>query len=251
MGGRGGASGFPTNAPVGRAAPQSASETNDLRELADYMKNVGQWGIYVNEQSLRGQTFENVREAAAAIERVMNEFPQAQGLFHELQGKSLESGTLATASYGGVIALAEKYYSKSEEELTRTYDNSTAKGFHPVGTNKGDIASHEAGHILERALIDKYILSKGSGYYTQLEASNAWRRGTLASKVISEACREVKRTPAGKGMYNADLVRTVSGYAEKNRSETLAECVADYAANGSRAKPLSVAVWNILKRELG
>ena len=73
----------------------------------------------------------------------------------------------------------------------------------------------------------------------------------MASKVISEACRDAKKTAAGKGMKNADLIQSVSRYATTNRSETLAECVADYAANGTNAKPLSVAVWNILKRELG
>lgn len=34
------------------------------------------------------------------------------------------------------------------------------------------------------------------------------------------------------------------------RSEALAECVADYMANGSKAKPLSRAVYNVLKNEL-
>lgn len=31
----------------------------------------------------------------------------------------------------------------------------------------------------------------------------------------------------------------------------MAEAIADYRANGSRAKPLSQAIWKILKRELG
>ena len=100
-------------------------------------------------------------------------------------------------------------------------------------------------------MIDKYILSRGSDYYTRLEASNAWNTSKLSGKVISEACKDAKKTPAGKGLKNTDLIRGVSGYATKNRSETLAECVADYTANGTSAKPLSVAVWKILKRELG
>jgi len=46
-------------------------------------------------------------------------------------------------------------------------------------------------------------------------------------------------------------VAQISRYATKNRSEAMAEAVADYRANGSRAKPLSQAIWKILKRELG
>ena len=248
MGGRGGASGFPTNAPIG---PQSAAETKDLHELAEYMKNVGQYGIYLNEHSFSGATFENVRGAAAAVEQVMLEFPQAAANFHELRGDSLQHGVLANASYSGVIRLGDHYYAKTEDGLNSTYDRTTSKGFHPAGTNKDHIATHEAGHILERALIDKYILSRGSDYYTRLEASNAWNKSKLSGKVISEACKDAKKTPAGKGLKNTDLIRGVSGYATKNRSETLAECVADYTANGTSAKPLSVAVWKILKRELG
>ena len=254
MGGRGGASGFPANGPAGPvviAGPQRAEDTKDLDELAEYMKNVGQYGIHVDKQSLSGQTFENVREAAGAIERIMLAFPQAAPLFHDLRGGDLKHGVLAQASYSGAIELANHYYSKTEDGLARTYDGTTAKGFHPAGTLKADIASHEAGHLLDRALIDKYILSKGNDYYTRLEAAKAWNKSTIAGKVVSEACKVVKKTPEGKGMKNADLIRNVSGYATKNRAETLAECVADYAANGTSAKPLSVAVWNILKRELG
>lgn len=251
MGGRGGASGFPTNAPIAPAGPQSAAETKDLHELSEYMKNVGQWGVFLNEQSLSGQTFENVRGAAAAVERIITEFPQAAANFHELRGDDLKHGVLANASFNGVIRLGNHFFAKTEGDLSYTYDKTTNSGFHPAGTNKDHIASHEAGHILERALIDKYILSRGSDYYTRLEASQAWNKSKLSGKVISEACRDAKKTPAGRGMKNDDLIRGVSGYATKNRSETLAECVADYAANGTGAKPLSVAVWNILKRELG
>ncbi len=251
MGGRGGASGFPTNGPGAPGAPngpQSAAETKDLHELAEYMKNVG---IYVNERSLSGQTFENVREAAAGIERIMTEFPQAAANFHELRGDNLKYGTLACASYSGVIALGNQYYSATPDGLSRTYDGNVRTGFHPSGTTKADITTHESGHILERALIDKYILSQGNGYYVQYEAAKAWNSSKLSGKIISEACKQVKKTAAGKGMVNADIIKGVSKYATRNRSETLAECVADYAANGAGANPLSVAVWNILKRELG
>jgi len=246
MGGRGGASGFPANAPAVPQGPQSARETKDLNELAQYMANIG---VTVDVASLSGQTFENVRDAAAGVERIVKEFPQAAATFGTLRGKDLKNGVLANASLAGNITLANHYFSKTEDGLSRTYDGTTTKGFHPAGTSKGDIATHEAGHILESALVHRAF--PGSGFYERMEQSAAWNKSMMASKVVSEACKIAKKTPEGKGLKNADLIRNVSGYATKNRSETLAECVADYAANGSSAKPLSVAVWNILKRELG
>ena len=247
MGGRGGASGFPTNAPTGgTTAPQSAADTKDLNELAQYMANVG---ITVDTASLAGQTFENVRAAAASIEFIMNEFPQAGLAFDTLLGKDLRKGAMACASFSGKIMLANHYFGMTEQAFASRYDQSTQNGFHPQGTNKDHVAAHEAGHVLEAALIKRSI--PGGSYWDRVEQLKAWDKSKLSGKVISEACRTVKKTPAGKGKTNDDIVKSVSGYAAKNRSEALAECVADYTANRGNANPLSVAVWNILKRELG
>ena len=247
MGGRGGASGFPTNA-IMPAAPQRAVDARDLSELAQYMKDTH--GIRVDPATFTNQDFENVKQAAGAVEAIVREFPQAAANFHELRGEDLKNGVMASASFRGVIRLAD-YYFKSRNFLMSRYANTEAQGFHPAGSNGDHVATHEAGHLLERALIDKYVLSQGNDIYTRLQASDAWNKGTYAGKVVSEACRMAKKTPAGKGLKNDALIRGVSGYAARNKSETLAECVADYVSNGQNAKPLSVAVWNVLKRELG
>lgn len=133
--------------------------------------------------------------------------------------------------------------------INTSYDRTTASLFHPAGTKAVHITSHEAGHVLERALIEKTI--PGSDFWSQIGRSQAWDKSQCASKVISEAARQAKKTPAGKGKKIDTLIAEVSGYARKNRSETLAECVADYAANGSKARALSQEVWKVLKRELG
>ena len=137
MGGRGGASGFPANGPIPPqppvvpAGPQSAADTHDLQELHDYMKTLG---VKVDMSSLAGQTFENVREAAAGVEQIMKEFPQAAATFNTLRGKTLKKGELANASIGGNITLAEYYYSKTESGLDQSYQKSVNSGFHPAGT---------------------------------------------------------------------------------------------------------------------
>lgn len=247
MGGRGGASGFPANAPV-PAGPQSAADTHDLAELSQYMKSTH--GIRVDPSTFANQDFENVKNAASTVEFIVREFPQAAANFHEIRGENLKNGVMANASFNGTIRLADFYFATRQKLMSR-YAHSEQTGYHPAGSTGDHVATHEAGHLLERALIDKYVLSQGSDYWTRLQASKDWNTSTYAKKVVSDACKMAKKTPAGKGMKNDALIRSVSGYAASNRSETLAECVADYVANGQNAKPLSQAVWTVLKRELG
>lgn len=248
MGGRGSKSGLSPNGilPVTPSVPQNASDTRDLQELEKHMAKVG---VKVDTASLKNQTFENVKGAAFAIEKIIQEFPQAQGMFNKLQGGNLGSNTFACAYFNGDISLSNHHFSKSASDLEYQYGKGVNSGFHPAGTGKDDITSHEAGHVLEAALIRKMI--PGHSFWDKMDQAAAWKKCTIAKNIVSEACKEAKKTPAGEGMKNADLIKGVSGYAMKNRSETLAECVADYSANGANAKPLSIAVWKILKRELG
>ena len=241
MGGRGSSSGFSFTSPL------RASDASDLDALATYMSD--KYAMRLNVSALSKCDFESVRTAASGIEDIIVDFPGAALNFHELTSGNTGSAQ-ATASYNGVITLAQHAFD-STKKYKRSYDYSVRAKWHPEGTDGDHIAVHEAGHILERALIDKYVLSKGNSFLVTAEARNAWQKCTYASKVISEASKIVKKLPSEKGKGIKTLITDVSGYAAKNRSEALAECVADYKANGRAAKPLSVAVWDILKRELG
>lgn len=101
------------------------------------------------------------------------------------------------------------------------------------------------GHILELALIKK------QGYEYKFQETIAWNECKKAKEIISEACKSAKKTAEGKGLRNAQLKAAVSGYAQKDDSECLAEAVADYVANGENASILSKEVWKILKKKLG
>ena len=79
-----------------------------------------------------------------------------------------------------------------------------------------------------------------TGYYGTMDRINAWNKHRFATKVVGEAARAAKKTAVGKGLTNDQLVAQISRYATKNRSEAMAEAVADYRANGSRAKPLDL-----------
>jgi hypothetical protein len=174
--------------------------------------------------------------------------PQAAIGIHELNGSESRSNAYASASLSGKLQLNPKMMG-DQAKLDQSYENDVRVKWHPDGTSSVHIASHEIGHLLESALVFKNITQ--TGYYGTMDRINAWNKHRFATKVVGEAARAAKKTAVGKGLTNDQLVAQISRYATKNRSEAMAEAVADYRANGSRAKPLSQAIWKILKRELG
>lgn len=189
-----------------------------------------------------------LRSAAGELEGLLKEFPQAAIGIHELNGSESRSNAYASASLSGKLQLNPKMMG-DQAKLDQNYENDVRVKWHPDGTSSVHIASHEIGHLLESALVFKNITQ--TGYYGTMDRISAWNKHRFATKVVSEAARAAKKTAAGKGLTNDQLVAQIPRYATKNRSEAMAEAVADYRANGSRAKPLSQAIWKILKRELG
>lgn len=220
----------------------SAQDAKYFQDLKSYMSM--NYGIRVADE-LQNSDFQSVKAAAQGLEDIVKEFPQAAGLFHELNGDEHRDRAYASASFYGKVQLNPDKYT-SRDVVEQSYKSDVASKWHPTGTTADSIPVHEAGHILERALIDKNL-----GHQPMWSQATAWNKHSEATRVIGEACKVLKRTPAGKGLKNNDFVAQVSRYARENRSETLAECVADYHANRENAAPLSREVWKILRRELG
>lgn len=206
----------------------------DFEGVSKYLSKT--YGIAMDD-TVKDLDFESVKEGIQGIEKVMLEFPQAQSSLKKI---STNKSGIMCAQYNGTINFNPHYY-KTRESAVNASTSST--GFHPKGNNVTSTGSHEMGHILEKALIDKDkdIFFPGA----------AWSDCTCAKKVVSEACKAAKKTAQGKGKLNSALKREVSGYATQDASECLAEAVADYTLNGSDAAILSQEIWKILKRELG
>ena len=240
MGGRGTA--FNSGAARNAGHMGSASDAKAFDDLKQYMQD--KHGIHVSD-GLKNCDFQSVKAAAQGMEDILTEFPQAAAVMHQLTDGEKRSGAYASASfYGNVNLNPDKF--RNRYALEASYSQDLFSKFHPKGTTADSVPVHEAGHLLERALIEKHM----GGEHTLFKIPE-WNKSTYAKSVISEACKAAKRTPDGKGMKNDELIRGVSRYATKNRRETLAECVADYHANRENASPLSREVWKILKRELG
>lgn len=227
MGGRGGNSGVGAN----RNAARAIQNIKTIDKLADYMLDKYDFSFY--DDSLAKLDFEFVKAAAVEIAAIKEEFPQASQALRGIYVQSRSDGELALYNvYSRSIALSPSFIYGT---AAATYSSQVRAGNAPEGGKMINIISHEMGHGLESALAQR------NG--TSLE------RHKEATRIVSNAAKVVKSSQ-GKDMKINDMVSQISSYATKNRSETLAEAVADYRANGARAKPLSRAIWAELKREL-
>ena len=185
--------------------------------------------------SLGALDFEAVRDGMAGIDKIFEEFPAAKSYFTGM-GTKASGSAIMNASYGGIINFNPTMHA-TKSSVSRTYRPSS---FHPKNNSAFGSAAHEAGHLLERALIGKY---KGVG--------SDWTNCTYGTKVVDAAISSMRRAdPSLAGLSKSQLMGTISGYAKTDGSECLAEGVCDYILNGEDAALLSKEIWEILKKEL-
>lgn len=162
-----------------------------------------------------------------------------------------KKGKNAVAAYSSAtdsFIINKEYFGKGNHDkfasvIAKTTSN-PASHFHPLGSSHADVLSHELGHLLEM-----YICRKNS---VQGFANYNWNSQAFAKSIVDDAWNEVKvqfKYPDGKQMHKSDAMRSISGYAatKGKRHETIAEAVADYAANGNKANPFSLAIWKRMK----
>lgn len=247
MGGRGASS-----STARGGGGQQISKMSHVSQIADYMQK--KYGVTV-DKSLGALPIESVREAVGGVEDVVRELPQVGPGMKIVYDATMAKNTYATARLSGVISVGGHYADIAGMEKSIQRDNSTH--FHPKNGKARQTTSHEAGHIAEAAIIKKKYgdpFEPGIDNRTKAQRMGsfaAWNKSRESTRIIKQAVSNLKKTPEGKGRLTSHFISDVSRYATKNRSEALAECVADYMANGSKAAPLSREVWGILKSELG
>ena len=227
------------NTPI--SAIMNARNFNDLQvALAE------RYGLSFDD-SVRKLDFEAVKPASIGVATIIDEFPNAKEMF---KGLSTNNNGMMCASFSGLINFNPKYFT-DKKVIESKMKEGAESGFHPKNATVLGCAAHEAGHILERMLIQIAHPRATNDLYERSSAIEEWNKCKQAQRVISEACKRAKKTPEGKGLNNATLKSNVSMYAMKNASECLAECVCDYTDNRNNANILSRMVWDVLKEELG
>lgn len=130
---------------------------------------------------------------------------------------------------GGQVAINANY--TNVDKMNRTYDAAVASGFHPGRGDKSGteaVTYHEMGH----ALTDSIKTKMGK---KDLDA--------VSKQIVDDAYKATK----GKGGTKA-WAGAISGYAQKNYAECVAEAVCDWYCNGNKAKSESKAIMTQLKK---
>ena len=134
-------------------------------------------------------------------------------------GGADKTGTLGI--YGdGRVGLNSNY--TNIEKMNAVYDKGVQKGYHPGRGNKNAVEAvtyHEMGHALTDNIAQKMGVKN-------LDASS--------KRIVEDAYK----ASGGKGGTKA-WAGKISGYAQENFAECVAEAVADYYCNGSKASKQS------------
>ncbi|SDO76294.1 minor capsid protein [Clostridium gasigenes] len=215
-------------------------DAKNFDELEISLKNILEIKITNDVKSL---DFEAVKETCVSMQDVFNEFPQIKGFVSELytsKSGMMSCSPINTALDMTKISFNPAYY-KEQNKIKNIYLKDVASGFHPKGTTYEISGVHELGHAVEAYLI------KGKGLDFDSQKIEYWNGCTIAKTIVSDACKNVKKLPEGKGIKNAELKNNISGYALSDASECMAEAFSDYFGNGDKASILSKEIIKIVK----
>jgi SPP1 gp7 family putative phage head morphogenesis protein len=176
-----------------------------------------------------------IQTSFSGLEKLMAEFPATNGMLSGIE--PLDIGIMGY-DYDGTLYFNAKYY-----QTMKTVEDAISYGHHK-GIRVESLGMHEGGHMLELELIRRQ--AQGGGYLARF----MWEKNVVSTRIINEAYLAAVKTQAGIGQTMSEMIHGVSEYAAQDMSECMAECVSDYMTNGQNASPLSLSVWDILKREL-
>ena len=214
MGGRGSGSGGNGGDLLGRQG--NVGDISNVRDM-------------ISERSKRQTETDDV----LSVGRRMTGLYGGDSAVNQFQIAKVGGGTMAYYDSNGNLALNEKYMNSAG--MDRAYDAAVKNGFHPSRGEKSGIqavAAHEYGH----ALTDFAAQKMGLGGFGGIEQ---------ASRQIVERARKKTRQRT-----NLNFAKKISGYAQYNFAECVAEAVSDWYCNGSKAKKESRAVMAVLNNIL-
>ena len=190
-------------------------------------------------------------------------FLKAVGSYHEtpniLGGVSMARANMQTNE----IEINDHIFSMHNPVLESIYKSSTGgnNNYHPKGTTARDVLTHELGHIMFNEYIGRKNRSLTNHDWADMLDVSEWARNKPGSgtgvtakyiqgevnKALATALQSVpQHNVLGYANPKFNHPTAISGYAATNPHELMAEAVADYIANGSKASPLSKELVKIL-----
>ncbi len=214
---------------------QEKSDIISLKDCADFDEMVNylskSYGFTIDD-SVKKLNFETVKKAFTGCESVMKEFP---GLAKSIKTVTTSKSGVMSCS-GGKITF-NPYYFSDNIKLLESCKKMIDTRFWVPNASPESIGAHECGHAVEWLMIQT-----NSAYQYGWQRVDVWNKCTEAKQIVSQACKNIKKTPYGKGKRNFELINAISRYSNENASETMAEAFADAYANRENANPLSAEI---------
>lgn len=159
------------------------------------------------------------------------------------------------------IILNAKYF-LNKEKIKNSVSYGSRSGYFPPNATRSSTVAHEFGHYLSYVALLNYYETDQLNYVRANETSllyevyNDFNSGAFSKALLEEAFAiYVVKTGSTESFY--EFRASISQYAiakDSNGSyiydETIAEAFHDYYLNGSRAKPASLAIVEVLKSKL-
>ncbi len=169
---------------------------------------------------------EVVKSTCDGLDAVLDEIPELKGEINNFQ----MGGTAVLTTSGNSVFFNRKLLN-DPDEAQKMCDEYSKKGHWHKNSSPASLMAHEMGHALEHKLIEKVLnYRRGSQGF-----SEALNNSEIAGRIVEKAADEI-------GGKMPELQKSISLYATKNYSETLAEAMADCYANGDNATPFSKAI---------
>ena len=190
--------------------------------------------------SNRGKNPQETDQVLSVAKDIVDQYGKNYALNGTFQVAKMSGNSYSMAYYDsdGNIAINEKYFDSAK--MDTAYDGCVDSGFHPSRGNKTGLqatAAHEYGH----ALTDMAGKTMGKDLHS------------AATQIVNEAAESL-RGRAGelgeKRMTPSRVSKHISGYAQRNDAETIAEAFSDVYCNGKKASIASQAVVNVLNKYL-
>lgn len=220
-------------------AISSVNDAEDFETLDKYLQKTYNIGV---ENDVKQLNFKTVKAALIGCESVINKFPNvAKTLKNLVTGKS---GVMSCGGSSGKISFNPTYF-QDDKKLIEVCAEQSKKQWWIPNSSPASLGAHETGHAVEWLLIHS-----NKNYQYDWQRTTAWNDCTEAKGIVSQACKNVKKTEYGKGKRNFQLIAGVSRYAQENASETMAEAFADIYSNGENANPLSLEIMRLTQEKV-
>ena len=218
---------------------KSVEDVKDFTGLDKYLQKT--YNVTV-EDAVKKLNFSAVKSVLTGCESVIRDFPNVAKTLKALV--TSKSGVMSCSGSSGKISFNPTYFKDDQKLIEDCKKQSDSRWWIPNAT-PASIGAHETGHAVEWLMIQS-----NKAYMYDWQRIEAWNKCAEAKGLVSQACKNIKKTEYGKGKKNFQLISGVSRYAQENASETMAEAFADIFANGDKANPLSLEIMRLTKETL-